>query len=81
MSLVQALSAIDAAHAEDPRKTESGRPYELVYAEKCTLYLSKLNPEADELLQLAVRAQHFKRWQVPRDTYPMVRPVELSPSK
>lgn len=69
------MAAIDAAHAQDPNKTvgaEQG-PYELHYAHKMTAYLDKLVPEASENLQLAVRAQHFRRWEVPRDSYPMTR--------
>lgn len=72
MSFEKALAAIDAAHAEDPRSTPEG-PYELVYARKCTAYLTKLDPDASEVLRLAVRAQHFRRWEVPRDSYPMTK--------
>lgn len=72
----KALSAIDAAHALDPNKTTiSGQelPYELHYAQKCTSYLSLRAPHASEALRLAIRAQHFRRWEVPRNTYPMTR--------
>lgn len=72
----KALAAIDAAHAEDPNKiTIDGKevPYELHYAQKCTSYLEKRCPDASEALRLAVRAQHFRRWEVPRNTYPMTR--------
>ncbi|KAF2473550.1 uncharacterized protein BDR25DRAFT_323381 [Lindgomyces ingoldianus] len=72
----KAISAIDAAHALDPNKiTISGKeiPYELHYAQKCTEYLAKRAPEASEPLRLAIRAQHFRRWEVPRDSYPMTR--------
>lgn len=72
-----ALAAIDSAHAEDPRmhNTESGPvPYELHYARKMTQYLEKREPNASETLRLAIRAQHFRRWEVPRDSYPMTKP-------
>jgi hypothetical protein len=75
--LQKALSTIDAAHALDPTKTTiAGQelPYELHYAQKCTSYLQKRAPEASEPLQLAIRAQHFRRWEVPRASYPMTRP-------
>ncbi|CCG82460.1 Putative uncharacterized protein [Taphrina deformans PYCC 5710] len=72
MSFEAAMREIDAAHAEDPRQTENG-PYELHYARRCTEYLTKLDPSADELLKLAVRAQHFRRWEVPRSGYPMTK--------
>ena len=66
---------IDAAHAEDPNKIpENGLPYELHYAQKMSHYLSLRNPTASESLKLAVRAQHLRRWEVPRDSYPMTRP-------
>lgn len=72
-----AISAIDAAHAGDPRKIEldGGEeiPYELHYARKMTGYLDRLSPEASSTLRLAVRAQHLRRWEVPRDSYPMNR--------
>jgi hypothetical protein len=69
--LTKALEAIDAAHAQDPTLvTINGQeiPYELHYAQKCTAYLSK------RALRLAIRAQHFRRWEVPRSSYPMTRP-------
>ena len=75
--LERALSAIDAAHALDPNKvTINGTemPYELHYAQKCTAYLEKRAPDASEPLRLAIRAQHFRRWEVPRSSYPMTRP-------
>ncbi|KAF1832989.1 hypothetical protein BDW02DRAFT_570496, partial [Decorospora gaudefroyi] len=71
----KALAAIDAAHALDPNKTTTNppTPYELHYAEKCTTYLHKHTSHTSEPLQLAIRAQHFRRWEVPRSSYPMTR--------
>ncbi|KAF2787219.1 hypothetical protein K505DRAFT_317067 [Melanomma pulvis-pyrius CBS 109.77] len=73
-----ALAAIDAAHSEDPTTTlvpdnPTPIPYELLYAQKSTSYLTLLRPNASEALRLAVRAQHFRRWEVPRSSYPMTR--------
>jgi len=73
-----ALTAIDAAHAEDPTTTTTPTstdpiPYELHYAQKSTSYLTQLSPNPSEALRLAVRAQHFRRWEVPRSSYPMTR--------
>ncbi|OQE42973.1 hypothetical protein PENCOP_c003G01724 [Penicillium coprophilum] len=71
-----ALERIDAAHADDPRQTQTPTgpiPYELHYAQKMTSYLSTLNPSAPELLKLAIRAQHLRRWEVPRDSYPTTK--------
>ncbi|MCC7349705.1 MAG: DUF4202 domain-containing protein [Phycisphaerales bacterium] len=72
----QALSLIDAAHAEDARQTTvDGRPIavELLYAMRLTGWLNRLYPDAGESLLLAVRAQHLRRWRIPRDQYPMDR--------
>ncbi|KAI9932895.1 hypothetical protein ASPWEDRAFT_100481 [Aspergillus wentii DTO 134E9] len=68
-----ALRLIDEAHAQDPTITTINNtpiPYELHYAQKMTKYLQKRSPDASETLQLAVRAQHLKRWEVPRSSYP-----------
>ena len=61
------LERIDAAHAEDPRtapgfSAASGdEPYELRYARKMTRWLAVRCPAASPVLQLACRAQHFRR--------------------
>jgi hypothetical protein len=71
-----ATEKIDEAHALDPNKiTIDGieLPYELHYAQKMTAYLYKRLPNASDALRLAVRAQHFRRWETPRDSYPMTR--------
>ena len=73
----RAIKLIDEAHAEDPTKvTINGNsiPYELHYAQKMTDYLTRVSPSAPETLRLAIRAQHFRRWEVPRASYPMTRP-------
>jgi len=70
----QAIAEFDAQNAQDPnRDPQSGRPKELVYAEQMTRWLEKLAPSASETLRLAVRAQHIKRWKIPRSHYPMNR--------
>jgi hypothetical protein len=72
----KALKAIDSAHAEDPNKiTVDGEeiPYELHYANKMTAYLAKRAPDAPDVVKLAIRAQHFRRWEVPRNSYPMTK--------
>ena len=71
-----ALELIDLAHAEDPKKiivNGSEQPYELHYSQKMTAYLEKCSKSAPETLRLAIRAQHFRRWEVPRDAYPMTK--------
>ncbi|KAL8692439.1 MAG: hypothetical protein Q9218_002539 [Villophora microphyllina] len=67
-----AIRQIDEAHAQDPKRVPSARgeePYELLYSNKMSEYLEKCNPDASETLRLAVRAQHLRRWEVPRDSY------------
>ncbi len=74
--LTQAFAAIDAANAEDPGTIDDAgtpRPAELVYGERMTVVLADLHPDASEVLRLATRAQHIRRWTVPRDSYPMDR--------
>ncbi|KAL4910696.1 hypothetical protein BDW74DRAFT_1620 [Aspergillus multicolor] len=76
------LSLIDAAHALDP-KTITPRnapscssdtiPYELHYANKMTKYLALRSPTASEPLRLAVRAQHLRRWEIPRTDFPATK--------
>lgn len=70
----EAFGLIDKAHAADPNKTATGEPYELHYARKMTQYLELHTPDASPFLATAVRAQHFRRWEVPRDSYPRTKP-------
>jgi hypothetical protein len=72
----KAISLIDEAHAQDPNKIVIGGeevPYELHYAQKMSQYLSLRSPDASETLRVAIRSQHFRRWEVPRSSYPMTR--------
>ena len=65
-----AIAAIDAVHAEDPAKDASGAPKELLYAQRMSAWLAKLAPQAPEVLKLAVRCQHLRRWAIPRLNFP-----------
>jgi hypothetical protein len=73
----QAIAAIDAANAQDPNVLLDGggdaRPKELLHAELVTAWVRRLRPEAGEPLLLAARGHHFRRWTVPRNTYPTGR--------
>lgn len=74
--LDEAIRAIDAANADDPRRApppHGDRPFEVVYAERMTAWLDRLAPDASEALRLAVRAQHIRRWEIPRDSFPRNR--------
>lgn len=73
---VNSIARIDAANAEDPRTESVGgvdRPKELVYSERMSAWIEKLDPNASEALRLAARAQHIRRWEIPRSDYPMDR--------
>lgn len=72
----KALTLIDTANSADPKmiETEAGpRPAELVYGERMSDMLVRIHPGAPEALQLAVRAQHLKRWTSPRSDFAMDR--------
>ncbi|MDK9701790.1 MAG: DUF4202 domain-containing protein [Sulfuritalea sp.] len=68
----RAIALFDAANAQDPNLDE-GRPKELLYAQRMTGMIGRYAPDASEVAQLAVRAQHIKRWTVPRSNYPMTK--------
>lgn len=73
----KALALIDAANGEDPQREKDADgqiyPRELLYSRRMSAWLLRLRPDAGEALQLAVRAQHLRRWTIPRDSYPMDR--------
>lgn len=64
---------IDEANAADPShiETEQGtKPTAQAYGERMSAMLNTFRPDAGELLQVAVRAQHIERWTSPRSSYP-----------
>lgn len=72
--LTRAMRLFDAANATDLRlEVADGKewPKELLYAHRMSEMLMRFAPEASEAVQLACRAQHICRWQVPRQDYPM----------
>ena len=68
----RAIALFDAANAEDPNLDE-GQPKELQYGHRMSDMINRFAPDASEAAQLAVRAQHIRRWTVPRNTYPMTK--------
>ena len=69
----KAIAAIDAANAEDPNRiTWQGAQHvkETLHAELMTEWVSRLDPDADELQLIAARAHHLRRWMRPRSDYP-----------
>src|SRR5208337_284086 len=74
--LQHTLDLIDAANREDPNlETVDGNSYpkELLYGQRMSAWLARVEPEPRETWQIAARAQHICRWEIPRDSYPMDR--------
>ena len=75
---IEALRLFDAANSEDPN-LEPGPdgqpvPKELLYAQRMSACLARVAPDAPKAVQLAARAQHIRRWRIPRADFPMTRP-------
>ena len=71
--LSNTLKAIDDINSQDPNSIKvegTSQAKELVYGQQMTACLKQYWPEANEVLQIAVRAQHIKRWQLKRTDYP-----------
>ena len=71
-----AIALIDDANIQDPNMiaTDDGEhPAELVYSQRMSEMLARIYPQASEALQLAARAQHLKRWTLPRSDFAMDR--------
>ncbi len=71
-----ACAAMQAAHQEDPRTLAFGGtvgPRAVTYHSRMVHWLAVVAPTASEALQLAARAQHIRRWALPRDDFPQGR--------
>jgi len=67
-----AISAFDRENSQDPNLLSvagASLPRELVDAERLSVWVERLAPDASEALRLAARCQHIRRWQIPRDSY------------
>jgi hypothetical protein len=62
-----AVRLIDQANAQDPHGKE------LLYSQRMSAWLERVEPGASDALRLAARAQHVRRWEIPRSDYPMDR--------
>ncbi|CDF78358.1 conserved hypothetical protein (DUF4202), partial [Formosa agariphila KMM 3901] len=72
----QAIALIDEKNAQDlNREISNGEsiPKELLYSQRMTECLLDYMPTASEALQIAARAQHICRWEIPRNDYPMTK--------
>lgn len=66
------LSAIDEINRKDTTLTVVNgieHPKELLYGQRMSACLAQYWPQASELLQIAVRAQHIKRWHLKRTEF------------
>ena len=66
------IADIDGANADDPRiigVAGTTRPYEVVYSERMTRRLAAMYPEASELLRIAARGQHIRRFDIARSGF------------
>ena len=72
----RAIRYIDEANREDPKSENVdgvATPKELVYGERMQRWVERLDPHAPEALRIAARSQHIRRWEIPRNEYPMDR--------
>lgn len=70
----EAIERFDRANSEDPNiemYENKEFPKELLYAQRITRWLERLDPNASQKLHLAARSQHIRRWEIPRSRYPM----------
>ena len=70
----RAMALIDAANAEDPHQVIlNGKSVakELAYSLRMSEMLDRFAPDAPDAMKLAARAQHIRRWMIPRNAYPM----------
>ena len=71
--LAEALAKIDEVNARDPNLRQCGGELvakELLYSQRMSAWLAKVEPGASDELQIACRAQHIARWNYPRSSYP-----------
>lgn len=74
--LAQVLALIDGENQQDPnQELAEGQswPKEYLYGRRMSEQQAAFVPDASELLQIACRAQHIKRWSIARASYPMDR--------
>jgi hypothetical protein len=68
-----AIVDIDRANALDPNRVHVRGlelPLALAHGQFAAEWVASLHPDADELLLLAARAHHLRRWELPRSQYP-----------
>lgn len=74
--LAEVFKEIDAINQQDPRMDSDkdiALPKEYLYSLRMTEMLNTYDPSVDELMKIAARGQHIRRWSIPRNEYPMDR--------
>lgn len=61
------LERIDQLNGQDPNRRE------LLYSQRLTEWVQRLDSRASEPLRIAARGQHVERWTIPRERYEMNR--------
>ncbi|MBE7439472.1 MAG: DUF4202 domain-containing protein [Spirochaetales bacterium] len=79
LDLERIYQRIDQENSQDPDKDGlSGQPAALLYGQRMTACLEELYPGSSPVLQTAVRAQHLRRFDIPRKQFPDGRAGYLS---
>ncbi|TMN99337.1 DUF4202 domain-containing protein [Pseudoalteromonas sp. S558] len=68
------IALIDEANSQDPNnELHDGKsfPKERLYSDRMSEMLLRFMPNTDELMKIAVRAQHIERWKSPRSDFEM----------
>jgi hypothetical protein len=71
-----AILRFDELNATDPNSEivdGAPQPRELLHAQRLSVWVMRLDPNASEALRLASRCQHLCRWMIPRNVYEMTR--------
>ena len=74
--LERTFQCIDDANRADPSmegRDEHEVPAALLYGQRMSAWVDLLKPGASEALKIAARAQHIRRWEIPRSDFPMDR--------
>ena len=69
----KAVELIDAVNSKDPNiETNDGKewPKELLYSHRMSDMIERYASDADDVMKLAIRAQHIERWKSLRSEYP-----------
>lgn len=68
-----AAQRFDAVHRRDPKDVEHDGervPWSVLYHDTVARWVDALDPRAPLTVRLAARAQHIRRWTIPRSDYP-----------